>query len=123
MTTTYAYDDLNRLTGVAAPTARSMSDQYDPLGQLAAVTQNGQTTRYLVDPTGLGNIVGTYSGAGDLIAHYTYGLGLTSAIASGGQASYYDFDATGSTVGLSSASGAYQNVYHYLPFGQTFALG
>src|SRR5262249_20763606 len=48
-----------------------------------------------------------------------YGLGLTSRVGAGGQSAYYDFNLIGSTVGLSGTSGAYQNIYRYLPFGET----
>jgi RHS repeat-associated protein len=116
-TTTYSYNELNQLIGVSSPTTAS-AYQYGPLGNLVASTQNGQTTQYLVDPVGLGNVVGTYTGSGSLIADYTSGLGLTSAIPSGGQASYYDFDALGSTVGLTGGVGSYIDQYSYLPFGE-----
>ena len=62
--------------------------------------------------------MGEYNSLGNLIANYTYGLGLTSPIVTvGGQAAYYDFDAIGSTVGMSGTVGTYQNLYRYLPFG------
>jgi RHS repeat-associated protein len=117
-TTTYTYDPLNRLTGVSSPTTGSAAYQYDPLGNLASITQNGQTTNYVIDPILFGNVVGEYDSTGGLIANYTYGLGLTSRLASG-QAAYYDFDRAGSTVGISGAAGTYQNLYRYLPFGET----
>ncbi len=115
-TTSYTYDELNRLIGVSSPTDIS-TYRYDLLGNLASMTQNGQTTHFAFDPIGLGNIVGEYDGSGNLIANYTYGLGLTSRVAAGNQAAYYDFDAIGSTVGMSGAAGSYQNLYRYLPFG------
>jgi RHS repeat-associated protein len=117
-TTTYTYNELNRLIRVSSPTGVS-GYQYDPLGNLASVIQNGQTTRYVVDPIGLGNIVGEYASSGSLVAHYTYGLGLTSRVAAHGQAAYYDFDRVGSTVGLSGTAGTYQNLYRYQPFGES----
>ena len=91
--------------------------QYDPLGNRSATTVNGQTTRYLVDPAALANIVGQFDGAGSLIADYTYGLGLTSRIDQTGASAYYDFNAVGSTVGITGSAGTYLNVYSYLPFG------
>jgi len=117
VTTRYSYDQLNRLIAVTSP-ADTSSYLYDPLGNLAAMTDNGQTTQYLVDPVGSGNVVGQYNGSGSLMAHDTYGLGLTSRVDSTGQATYYDFDAIGSTAGLSNPSGAYVNRYSYLPFGE-----
>ena len=90
--------------------------EYDALGSRTAVTHNGQRTEYLVDPTGPGSVVGEYNGSGQLLAHYSYGLG--SRTDSSSQRSYFDFDATGSTVGLSASNGAYANTYSYLPFGE-----
>ena len=116
VSTTYTYNALNQLTAVSSPTANA-AYQYNALGYLVAMTQNGQETQYLVDPAGLGDVVGEYDGSGNVVADYTYGLGLISRVAAGGAAAYYDFDATGSTVGLSGASGKYQDAYRYLPFG------
>ena len=122
-TTTYTYDSLNRLTSVTSPTD-SLSYQYDPLGNLATTTrlQSGQTTaqvtQNVVDPTGLGNIVGQYDGSGSLLARYTYGLGLVSQNV-GGAMNYYQFDALGSAADLTDSTGATVNRYGYLPFGGT----
>ena len=88
------------------------------LGNLASSTHNGVMTRYLVNPLGLGNIVGEYNGSGNLIANFTYGLGLISMVSPSQGAAYYDFDASGNTAGLSGPSGSYVASYSYLPFGQ-----
>ena len=83
-----------------------------------ATNVNGTQTNYLVDPTGLGNVVASYNGSGSLIAHYNYGLGLVSQTGPSGTG-YYDFDASGNTVGITGSSGTYVNQYSYLPFGET----
>jgi RHS repeat-associated protein len=114
-TSTYTYDALDRLTGVTSA-AGSWAYEYDAMGNRTAATSNGQRTEYLVDPTGLVNVVGQYVG-GTAVAHFTRGLGLTSQVGPNG-AAYYDFDALGSTAGLSTAAGAYANRYSYLPFGE-----
>jgi RHS repeat-associated protein len=119
-TTTFTYDALGRLTGVTTPTG-TWSYQYDALGDLISVAQNGQKTQYLVDPTSLASVVGEYDGAGNLIAHFTQGLGLVSQVNASGSAAYYNFDASGNTVGLSGSSGSYLNSYSYLPFGQVLS--
>ena len=93
--------------------------EYDVLGNRTAVIVNGQRTEYLVDPTGLGNVVGEYMGAGLLVAHYTQGQGLISRVDGGGSASFYDFDSLGSTVQLTGPGGAVLNQYGYEPFGET----
>ena len=116
-TWTYTYDDENRLIGVTAPNG-TWAYQYDALGNRIATIQNGQRTDYLLDPTGLGDVVAEYNGGGNLVARYTHGLGLTSRIDASNAATYYDSDAIGSTVGLTGANGDYLNRYSYLPFGE-----
>jgi RHS repeat-associated protein len=118
-TSTYTYDDENDLTAVTTPGGTWAYD-YDSLGHRVATVQNGQRTDFLLDPTGLGRVVGAYDGAGGLVAHYVYGLGLTSRIAPAG-AGYYDFDALGSAAGLTGATGGYLNRYSYAPFGERLA--
>ena len=114
-TTTYAYDSLNRLVSVTSPTDTWIYE-YGALGNRVATIHNGQVTDNLVDPTGLGNVVGQYNSSGSLIAGYTYGLGLVSQVTPGGT-NYYDFDALGSTVGLTNATSGLFSSYSYLPFG------
>jgi RHS repeat-associated protein len=113
----YTYDTEGRLISLTASSG-TWTYQYDALGDRIGMTHNGQTTQYLVDPTGLGSVIGEYDGSGQLVAHYTYGLGLTSRVDAGNSTDFYDFDGTGSTVGLSGSSGAYVNQYSYLPFGE-----
>ena len=81
-TTTYSYNDQSQLTGVSGP-AGTFAYQYDSLGSLSGETQNGQQTSYLVDPTGLGNVVAQYGSSG-LTANFTYGLGLVSQVNASG---------------------------------------
>jgi RHS repeat-associated protein len=143
-TNTYTYNVFGQLTSVTTPTGTTQS-AYDALGNLVSATTNGQTTQYLVDPTGfgsarlvsavgtplvpgtqvsasagLGTVVGTYNGSGNLIANYTYGLGLVSQVTPSGT-NYYQFDALGSTADLTNSSGAVVNSYAYNPFGSLLA--
>jgi RHS repeat-associated protein len=115
--TTYAYNAENRLTGVTLPGA-GWGYEYDALANRSAAVHNGQRTEYLIDPFGLGDIVGEYNASGSLIAHYSHGLGLISRTDPGGTSAYYDLDALGSTVGLSGPAGNYVNRYSYLPYGE-----
>jgi RHS repeat-associated protein len=121
-TTTYNYNDLSQLLSITAPDGTTTSLQYNPLGFLVGTTtSNGSTTNetnYLVDPTGLGNVVGAFTSSASVIAHYLFGLGLVSQTGPGGTG-FYDFDASSSTVGITGASGTYVNQYSYLPFGET----
>ena len=113
---TYTYDVENRLIKVVTSNG-TWDYEYDALGNRIASIKDGQRTNYLLDPTGLGDVVGEYDSNGNLIANYTYGLGLVSR-ADGTTSNYYDADAIGSVVGLSGATGSYVNSYSYLPFGE-----
>ncbi|MBE9174319.1 hypothetical protein IQ225_01400, partial [Synechocystis salina LEGE 06155] len=119
-TTTYSYDVENRLVGVTTP-AGTWTYEYDALGNRIASVHNGQRTEFLVDPYGLGNVIGEFDDTGSLIAHYTYGLGLEGRW-DGSANSFYDFDAIGSVAGLTSSTGNYLNQYNYLPFGERLSI-
>jgi RHS repeat-associated protein len=112
---TYNYDTTNRLVGVVSPEG-TWRYEYDALGNRIASIKDGQRTEYLLDPTGLGDVVGEYSSGN--VARYTYGLGLVSRVDGSNPPSFYDTDAIGSVVGLSGSSGNYLNSYSYLPFGE-----
>ena len=117
-TTTYTYNDLNQLVSITAPDGTMTTFQYSPLGFLVGENVGGTQTNYLVDPTGLGNVVASYNGSGSLIADYNYGLGLVSQTGPS-DTGYYDFDASGNTIGITGSTGSYVNQYSYLPFGET----
>jgi RHS repeat-associated protein len=118
-TTTYTYNSLNQLVGVSSSSG-TWTYQYDALGIQVATTTNGQTTENLVDPTGLGNLVGQITTSGTEIASYTYGLGLVSQVTPSGT-NYYQFDALGSTADMTNATNGVVASYGYLPFGGTLA--
>src|SRR5262249_42503283 len=117
-TTNYTFNVFNQMTAVTGP-GLTASYQFDPLGNREGQTVNGVTTRFQIDPIGLGNVVAAYDGGGNLLTHYTYGLGLTNQVSAAGDVHYYDFNLQGSTVGLTDATGAIANTYTYLPFGGT----
>jgi RHS repeat-associated protein len=73
-------------------------------------------TQYLIDPTGIGNVVSTFDSSGD-VTTYTQGLGLTSQL-SAAETAYYNFDLTGNTTELTGTNGSVLNSYGYLPFGE-----
>src|SRR5207302_827883 len=95
--TTYSSNDANQLSHIATPDNSSWSYQYDAIGNRISTTQNGQQTNFLIDPFGLGNVVGRYNAGGSVIDHYVHGLGLSSLVDQTGTACYYDFDGIGST--------------------------
>ncbi|TLU82424.1 MAG: hypothetical protein FDX21_07930 [Chlorobium sp.] len=115
--TLYAYDAENHLLSVTTP-SDTWNYEYDALGNRIASAHNGARTEYQLDPTGLVNVAGEYDGNGNLIAAYTYGLGLESQTTTVGGSYYYDYNAIGSTAGLTGSAGSYLNQYSYLPFGE-----
>lgn len=115
-TNTFTYNDENRLTAVH----NALGDWqyvYDSLGNRVTTTENGATTRYVIDPIGLGNVVGEYDSTGSLNAHYDHGLGLLSRTDAAGNPAYYTFDAIGNVQQLVTAAGTIANAYAYAPFG------
>jgi RHS repeat-associated protein len=116
-TSTYTFNDWNQLVALTAP-GETFTAHYDALGFRVATSQGGQAARYVVDPAGLGNVVGSYDGSGNLVSHDVYGTGLVAQVDASGASDYYDFDALGSTAGLTGTSGRYRNQYTYDPFGQ-----
>ncbi|MEH2135667.1 RHS repeat-associated core domain-containing protein [Nostoc sp.] len=113
-TWTYTYNDENQLIGGTTP-AGTFSYEYDAFGNRKAAVFNGQRTEYLIDPFGLDDVVGEYSGGA--ATNYVHGIGLVGRFA-GTNAAYYDSDFVGSTVGLTNATGSYVNRYVYRPFGE-----
>ncbi|MDM3847921.1 MAG: putative Ig domain-containing protein, partial [Aphanizomenon gracile PMC638.10] len=114
-TSSFSYDIENRLIGVTNADG-TWQYQYDALGNRIGSTFNGQKTDYLLDPTGLGDVVGEYTSS--QATRYSHGLGLVSRN-DGTNTSFFDTDAIGSVVGLSGTGGNYLNSYSYLPFGES----
>ena len=115
-TNTFVYNDENRLIAVSQG-ADTWEYLYDALGNRVATTENGVAKRFVIDPIGLGNVVGQYDALGNLLAHYDHGLGLLSRTDAGGNPAYYTFDAIGNVQQLVTAAGAVANAYAYAPFG------
>ncbi|WP_158305415.1 RHS repeat-associated core domain-containing protein [Opitutus terrae] len=115
-TTTYTYDDENRLVAVRRGTD-TWSYGYDAFGGRVTSSENGVTTRFVLDPIGLGNVVGEYDAAGELIARYDHGFGLLARADPAGIEAYYAFDALGSVQQVVTAAGEVANRYTYAPFG------
>ncbi|MCC7339273.1 MAG: hypothetical protein IT422_29625, partial [Pirellulaceae bacterium] len=116
----YAYDAENRLISVSSDTS-DWSNLWDALGNRVGVTEDGETTHFVIDPVGFGNVVGEYSSNGQMLARNVHGYGLIS----NGLANpnYYSFDALGSTSNLTDHSGASIAQYSYTPFGQLLGEG
>ena len=114
----YSYDAQNRLVSVVTPEG-TWQYEYDAFGNRIATVHNGERTEYLLDPTGMVNVVGEYSAGGNQFLRYLHGNGLEGRTDHLGATAHFDFDSLGSTIGMTDASGQYVNRYGYLPFGQT----
>ena len=114
--TEYVYDVDNRLVMVSKPDGSVYEYTYDAFGNRVAVSENGVVTEYVIDPVGLGNVVGEYDASGARQAGYTHGLGLVNQTTAAGSY-FYDFDALGSTAAITDALGSVVTSYAYLPFG------
>ncbi|MCB1967173.1 MAG: cadherin-like domain-containing protein, partial [Candidatus Accumulibacter sp.] len=113
-TISYSYDEENRLV-TADKGTDTWTYVYDARGQRVAATENGVTTFNIIDPIGLGNVVGQYAVSGQ-VASYDYGLGLLTGKLAGQPTTYFTFDATGSTSERTDSS-RILDTYHYRPFG------
>jgi RHS repeat-associated protein len=114
-TTTYSYNADNRLVRTQIGT-NVWTNTYDALGNRVATTAQGVSTTFVIDPAGLGNVVGEYLGTTQVVRN-VYGLGLIARQGESG-ASFFTFDAVGSTSEITGAGGSVQAHYGYTPFGR-----
>jgi RHS repeat-associated protein len=115
-TVTYSYNDENRLISMTSPQG-NWQYTYDGLDRRTVITVNGTAMRDVIDPIGLGNVVGEYDSAGNLVAHYDHALGLLSRIDASANWAGYTFDGIGNVQQMVSPAGAILNSYDYQPFG------
>jgi fibro-slime domain-containing protein/RHS repeat-associated protein len=116
----YTYDARDKVATVTQPDNSTLSYVYDADGnRVRSVGPNGAATNYLVDPTtGTPEVVVETNGSGQVVASYTYGIGLISQRRSGVD-SFYVSDALGSTRALTNSQGAVTDRYSYDAFGNT----
>lgn len=112
----FVYDSENRLISLTTP-AGIWSYTYNAFGNRVETTHNGDTTKYAIDPIGLGNVVAVFDGGDGLIARYDHGLGLVDRKDSAGNTAYYSFSVIGHTTELTDSRGIVKNTYSYDPFG------
>ncbi len=116
--TRYDYDDESRLVRISGPEGTT-TYHYDAFGNRIAATRDGVRTEYLVDPTGLANVVAEFDAAGNVTTRYAHGaFGLVGRFDAAGDPAFYQFDSPGSTTALTGDGGAILNEYEYLPFGE-----
>jgi len=114
----YSYNARDKLTQVTQPDSSTITYVYDADGNRVRSVGPGATTNYVVDPTTrTPEVVVETNGSGQIVASYTYGLGLISQRRSGVD-SFYISDALGSTRALTNSQGAVTDRYSYDAFGQ-----
>ena len=107
----YNYDNLDKLTS-----GGGFSFEYDGLGNIRS---NG-TKRYMIDISGMGNVIAETNMSGTPTAYYIYGAGgLETRILSNGTTEYYLSDYRGSVVAMVDAttSANITHKYQYDDFG------
>lgn len=123
----YAYNAHDQITRVSQAGAVTDTYAYDGDGRrVARARASGQTTRYVLDPTGgdLYRLLAETDGGNAVQYRYVYGDGgLVAQVSGGGSHRYYHFDQSGNTVALSDGSGNVTDAYAYEPFGNTTAEG
>jgi hypothetical protein len=97
----FTYDSRNRLTD-----AVYAAYTYDANNIRVAMTENGITRRFVVNPNALlSEFLVETDGQGNPKAYYVYGLGLISRETPAGDYSVYHYDLRGSTVALTNLNG------------------
>lgn len=119
-TTKFGYDLRGQLTSIESATD-SFAYVYDAVGNRISMSHNGIRHDYLVDPNGFRNVTAEYGANDQLVAHYTYGIGLTSRVDASNESAYYGFDASGNTAIVTGANGDVADRYTFLPFGETLS--
>lgn len=92
---------------------------YDGQGNRRRIQESGVLKNFVIDPAGLGNVVGEYQQGSTLpLARFEHGAGLASRRDSSGTPSFYGFDALGSTSEVLANSATPESQYAAGPFGE-----
>ncbi|MBI2421747.1 MAG: RHS repeat-associated core domain-containing protein [Candidatus Hydrogenedentes bacterium] len=120
-TTSYIWDRLNRLVGVAFPGGAASSTTYYPGTSLRfqQVDPDGRRTRYVWDP-GTSNVLEEIDATGTPAVQYLHGLDMDESLARIASSGTHTFisDQVVSTRALVDGSGAKVNSYTYRAFGE-----
>ncbi|WP_427126718.1 RHS repeat-associated core domain-containing protein [Priestia megaterium] len=110
----FSYDARNRLIST-----KELSYQYDANNNRVAVTQNKNTTRYIVNPNApLSQVLVETDAKGKPKRYHIYGLGLIGSEGSDGQYFSYHYDRRGSTIAVSAINGTVTDTFEYSPYGE-----
>ncbi|MBE1556975.1 RHS repeat-associated core domain-containing protein [Sporosarcina limicola] len=113
----YVYDSRNRLTE-----AGQVQYEYNSENMRTAVTVDGKTTNYVINPhAALSQVLMETDKEGQAQAYYVYGLGLIGREDASGTYQTYHYDRRGSTVALTDVNGQVTDTYAYGPYGEALA--
>ncbi len=120
LTTQYAYNYDDRLTGITSGGTTTQQYRYDSLGHRYASLYNGVETRYLLDAAGgMETVLAEMDANNAVRKYYVYGDGLLYSVnASTNERLYYHYDPLGSTVAVTDSLANITDKYAYLPFGE-----
>lgn len=116
-TTTYTWNDDDRLVAVATPDGSSVTYEYDEEGIRVSSTVDGVTTDYLVDKNRPYAQVLEELNSEQLQAFYVYGHDLIAQTRNTEQ-DFYQVDGLGSTRALTDETGNVTDTYDYEAFGE-----
>jgi len=120
--TNYSWDTLDRLLSISG--SSNISYTYDALGNRRSRTENGVTTRYVLDlNSSMTNVLVDTDVSGTPINYYVYANGmLISRIKPNGDTRYYHYDSRGSTIAMTNASQQITHKYSYDPYGKVITM-
>ncbi len=120
--TNYTWDTLNRLLCISG--SSNISYTYDAMGNRRSRTENGVTTRYVLDlNTSMTNILIETDASGTPINYFVYASGmLISRIKPNGDTRYYHYDNRGSTISMTNAAQQITHKYSYDPYGRVITM-
>src|ERR1035437_2135972 len=105
------YDARNRLTS-----AGGLTYGYDSEGNRTGITQSGQTTSFVIDPTGLPKVLVRIK-PDNTRTYYIYGQGLMYQMDDAGNMLTYHADSRGSTVAITHGTGTVTDRVEYNTYG------
>ncbi|MBI4022723.1 hypothetical protein HY375_00985, partial [Candidatus Berkelbacteria bacterium] len=112
----YEWSGAGQLIAIHGPNFEA-TYKYDPSGRLAARTENGQSTEYLIDPLGLGTVFAEYQ-EGRLARRYAYGQDrLYASLEDSGGVEQLHGNQVGSITFSTSPTNPEGTSYGYEPFG------
>ncbi|MCB1126796.1 MAG: RHS repeat-associated core domain-containing protein, partial [Verrucomicrobiae bacterium] len=116
-TRTFTYDGKDRLLSVATTEGDNQDYAYDSLGSRWQASVNGETTRFLNDPSGIGWVFAEMDELGEIRCHQVLGLRPVAWVDASGEWYFYGFDRSGHTRLVTDSAGQVVNRYTYGAFG------